>query len=211
MVAQMDGTMMTKMCKLQRFTEAYLVPELERNERGKDTAQIRIKEDLYKKLLNHLKVKHPELRNYYNYPHPAGSKILQPFATPMAKFTIKKSSHTIGISAKRPNNCVCYKMEGGLKQYGMITQIYRFENGMGGVQEGALVQPITNKFGIKLNCPSQNFRYYVQLMGCIIGSTVSDLTILIDPAEIISVAAYRILPPHTFGLIDGGIILKTIQ
>ncbi|KAH9818862.1 hypothetical protein DFH28DRAFT_824597, partial [Melampsora americana] len=206
--SQLDGTMITKMCALQRWTGKFSVPAPEKEERQKETAQIRISDAVYNLLLPLLQLKFPELRNYNDWPHPAMAKVLQPFATPISKIIVDKVSHSIDVSAKAPNDCVIYKKEGGRKQYTKVIQLYRFENGMGGIQEAALVEPINDVFAMALDCPSQNFRYYNHLMGSIIGQIDPMSPFFIDPVDIITNAAYRILPPHTFGLADGGIILK---
>lgn len=35
--------------------------------------------------------------------------------------------------------------------------------------------------------------------------------IFLSPKKIVGVAAYRMLTPHTFGLVDGGIMLRPIE
>ncbi|KAG0148845.1 hypothetical protein CROQUDRAFT_10724, partial [Cronartium quercuum f. sp. fusiforme G11] len=126
------------------------------------------------------------------------------------KINIDKILHSIGISPMAPNNCVIYKKDGGRKQYAKVIQLYWFDNRMGGIQEAALVEPITDVFTMALDCPSKNVCYYNHLMGSIIGQIDTMSPLFIDPVDIITNAAYRILPAHTFGLAGGGIILKPI-
>lgn len=117
---------------------------------------------------------------------------------------------TFRVSPMDPNNCVAYEKKKGRKSYGLVKHIYRYEIGLGGVEEAILIEPILEVFVKKVDCPSRNFCYNLHLLGFVVGQSKPGVSVFLSPNDVVSTAAYRILPPHTFGMIGGGIILKPL-
>lgn len=209
-LGEMDSTMMYNICGLQRLMADNPVPNLDDGLHNVETARIRFTEEIYEHLLTHLKKKHPHVLDYKSLPYPTGGKIFLPFGTPLISVEIPSKRRSFRVSPIDPNNCVVYDEKKGKKGYGLVKQIYRYENGLGGVEESVLIEPILEVFGKKVDCPSRNFRYSLHLLGCVVGQSKPGLTVLLSLTEVIATAAYRILPPHTFGLKCGGVILKPV-
>lgn len=161
----MDSTMMYKVCALQRLMAAYKVPTIEEKAKKVETARIQITESLYTDLLEHLQIKHPELQDYRTAGNLPGTKRFLPFATPIMSVQIPSQPKKFNVSPTKPNNCLVFKKAGRKKGYGLVKQIYRFENGVGGVEEAILIEPIIESFGKMVDCPSRNFCYSLHLMG----------------------------------------------
>lgn len=149
--------MMFKVCALQRLMAAYEVPKIEEQKKRIETARICITENLYTELLEHLRKRHPEVQDYRSTPHPLGTKTLLPFATPISSVWITTQPKDFNISPIPPNNCITFKKQGQKNSYGLVKQIYWFENGLGGVEEAVLIEPIIEVYGKKVECPSRNF------------------------------------------------------
>lgn len=208
--AQMDSTMMQKVCSLQRLMAENPVPTFKKVKKKEENAHIRINEELYEELLAHLRKKAPGLQDYRVLPRSSSSGVFLPFATPMMSVQVPKSNFPFRISPQKPNNCVMYAKQGGRKGYCMIKQLYRFENGMGGIKQVVLIEPILEVFGKKVDCPSRNFRYNLHLMGSAVGQIKTGVHLVLNISDVLAPCAYRVLPPHTFGLTAGGIILKAV-
>ncbi|EGG09792.1 uncharacterized protein MELLADRAFT_95283 [Melampsora larici-populina 98AG31] len=127
------------------------------------------------------------------------------------KIEVQNGWKVFGISPKQPNNVVMYWDSRKKKKFAMVKQIYQFDNGSGGVEQAVLVEPILDVFPKALDGPSRNFWYYLHLMGCIVGELKVNVTFLLNVNDVKAVVAYRKLPPHTFGLARGGMILKPID
>lgn len=209
-LGEMDSTMMYKVCGLQRLMAENPVSNIEDRPRKVETARICFSESIYDELLTHVKKKNPELLDYRLLPYPAGGKVFLPFGTPTKSVEISSQRASFNISPMDPNNCVMYDKKKGRKGYGLIKQIYRYENPLGGVEEAVLIEPIIEVYGKKVECPSRNFCYSLHLLGCMVGKSKPGITVLLPLTDILATAAYRILPPHTFGLKDGGITLKPV-
>lgn len=207
----MDGTMMTKICAMQRFTKDYPPPEREGLKGCRETAAIRIGQAVYEQLVGFLKKTNPGLRDHNETPHPTGSTVLLPFATLIMTVNIENGMKVFGISPRKPNNMVMYREGNKGRRFAKVKQIYRFEIGAGGVEEAVLVEPIIDMYPKAIMGPSRNFRYYLHIMGCVVGEIKKDVTLFLNLKDVKAVAAYRLLPPQTFGLPRGGVILKPID
>lgn len=205
---EMDGTIMASTCKLQHFLADYPPPAEESNiERKRKTRSIILHEATYELLLKHLKTKIPGIRSYSDVPHPEDCVVLTQYASLAQNYRIRKNLYDFLISPVAPNNCVCY-VRSGRRRYAMIKQIYVLSGPSGGVIWGVLVNPVHNRFGKDLQAPSKHFRWMLYLLRSVVGE-IGEESFFLSPEDITSVAAYRLLPAHTFGLKTGGIILTS--
>lgn len=182
-LAEMDGTIMTRTCQLQRFLADY-PPPIENSgiNKGKNTRRIILHDAIYKLLLKHLKVKMPGIRGYYDVSHPEDSIVLNQYASPAQNHRIRKGTDDFLISPLAPNNCICY-VRSGRRRYAMIQQIYTFSGPSGGQQWGVLVKPVHNRFGKDLQAASKNFRWMLYLLRSVVGE-IGDETFFLSPEDI---------------------------
>lgn len=204
----MDGTIMTHTCQLQQFMAEHPPPNIEGISKEKKFRQIILKDDVYDLLLTHIRKSVRGARAYSDAPHPQGSVVLTRYAKPVRYHRVDKGTHDFIVSPMAPNNCVCYTQL-GRRKYGIIEQIYMFEGPSGKAECGVLIKPIIDRFGKDLESPSKHFRFTLYLLRTVVGE-VSDWQVFLSPAQITSVAVYRFLPPHTFGLKNGGITLTSV-
>ncbi|KAG0142569.1 hypothetical protein CROQUDRAFT_681495, partial [Cronartium quercuum f. sp. fusiforme G11] len=95
------------------------------------------------------------------------------------------------------------------RKYMMVKNIYVFQSPSGNTEWAVLVRPVKDCFGKDLGSPSRHFRFILYLFHTVVGEIEED-EVFLNPEDITSVAAYRLLPPHTFGLKDGGIMLTSV-
>lgn len=206
---EMDGTMMRKTCQVQRFLANHPVPEAEDKQPKKPrTRTIILKLNTYDLLLKYVQKKNPRIWAYSKVPHLIGSEVLTRYASPVRHHPIHKETHNFLVSPMAPNNCVCYT-ELGRRRYAMVTQVYQYAGPSGPAECAVLVRPVRNLFGKDLKSPSKQFRYTLYLMRAVVGE-IGEEDFFLNPNEITSMAAYRLLPNHTFGLKNGGIILTSL-
>ncbi|KAG0149623.1 hypothetical protein CROQUDRAFT_39610 [Cronartium quercuum f. sp. fusiforme G11] len=176
-----------------------------RTKKDPSKSRYRIKLDIreYEILLNFSQGRNNQIRDYRKMPHPPNALVLQPYAIPRSTWRI---SQKLLLSVMKPHNCVLYKHDGKTK-YGIIRQIYEFENVKQKWQMVCLVSPINNLYPKDLESPSCFFRYIIFLLKCVVGKIDKD-HVIVPTESIVCVAAYRLLPPDVFGIKDNGIILR---
>lgn len=157
----------------------------------------------YEALLVHLQVESEEVRNYWQVPHPPGARILQNDVVPKA--TLRILEH-VSISMIKPNNCIVYKLA-GKTYYGLVRQIYQFNNPFRKRENVILVNPIKNLFPKLEQTPSRFFRYILFLHKCVVGQ-IDEEFVYVLTKKVVNVAAYRLLPTDVFGIDEGEIILR---
>lgn len=196
-------------CQVQRFLANYPVPEdKDESKKKTQTRTIILKIDTYDRFLEYVQRKNSNIRGYSQVPHPIGSEVLTRYAAPVRHHRIQKLTHNFLVSPMAPNNCVCY-VRGGRRKYGIVKQVYQYAGPSGNVECAVLVKPIKDWFGKDLQSPSKHFRFILYLLRAVVGE-IGEEEVFLGPEEITSVAAYRMLPNHTFGLKNGGIILTSV-
>ncbi|EGG10472.1 uncharacterized protein MELLADRAFT_103067 [Melampsora larici-populina 98AG31] len=168
-------------------------------------SRYRIKLDAreYELLLDFSQVQDNQIQDYRNLPHPPRARVLQPYAIPRATWRVSKR---IVVSVLKPNNCIEYKDEGKTK-YGIIRQIYEYQNVKEKWETVLLVSPINNLYPKDLESPSRIFRYLIFLLKCVVGQ-IDKHHIILPTKSVVCVAAYRLLPTDVFGIKDNGIMLR---
>ncbi|KAG0141047.1 hypothetical protein CROQUDRAFT_52314 [Cronartium quercuum f. sp. fusiforme G11] len=204
----MDGTIMRTMCQLQRLLAEYPPPSEPQSKKNLWTRSIILTLETYDQLLHYIRIWNPQARDYREGPHPKNSVIVTRYASPIQHQYIQKASKKFLVSPLAPNNCICY-MRMGRKKYAMVKQIYRFEGALGNTECAVLVRLVNDCFRKDLKSPSKHFQYTLYLLRTVVGEIGEDKFFL-SPEDITSVAVYRLLLSHTFGLKDGGIILTSV-
>ncbi|MBW0462576.1 hypothetical protein O181_002291 [Austropuccinia psidii MF-1] len=165
-------------------------------------------EDVYLLLLAHVTETHHgcEIRNAYMLPHPPKYLILRPTATSMVMWM---GGNHIKVSPIPPHNCIVF-CNGKHIEYGLVQEVLRFNDPLGGSRTSILICGINNTFAKDLNSPRKKFQFLCYMMKVVIGE-VSTIKRFISPTKIISNAAYRLLPANTFGIGANGITLTPID
>lgn len=99
---EMDGTVMTNMCHVQRFLADHPPPEEEEVIKKPWTRKICLTNDIYERLLQFVRVQKPAVPGYSEVPHPEGSLILQKYAAPVRHQHIQKMTQKFIISPMAP-------------------------------------------------------------------------------------------------------------
>lgn len=169
------------------------------------TSRLRIQLEIqyYELLLQHVQDAQNEIRDYRWMLHPKDSYVLQPFAIPRSVCHIRER---LMVSVIKPNNCIKYSWEGKVC-YAIIKQIYEYSHPYGKWESCLLVNPIVDLYPKDLESPSRHFRFTLLLLKCVVGKIQSYFRI-VSSENVKTVCAYRILPDDTFGIQDGGIILR---
>ncbi|MBW0462898.1 hypothetical protein O181_002613 [Austropuccinia psidii MF-1] len=143
-------------------------------------------EELYLLLLAHATeiYKGCKIHNPYMLPHPPNSLILQLSATSLKLWIGPNPIKVIPIA---PYNCIVFH-KGDHIEYGLVQEVLRFNNPLGGLQTTILICLIINRFAKDLNSPSKKFQFLCCMIKVIIGE-VKTLQHLICPSKIISNAA----------------------
>ncbi|EGG01735.1 uncharacterized protein MELLADRAFT_110771 [Melampsora larici-populina 98AG31] len=209
---EMDRTMMRRFCQLQRLMADHPIvedislgddpgPLNSRSQEKKN--RIELDDEEYEALLSYVQIKSPDARDHRKLPHPPNAKVFQPYVAPTKTW---KVSDRVSVSVLKPNNCIEFKQHGKV-QYGFVRQIYHFATPEGKWNTVFLVNPINNLFPKDLDSTSKDFRYILFLLKAVVGIVEEEFTYL-SPQSVSCVAAYRLLPPHTFGIAEAGIILR---
>ncbi|EHS63661.1 uncharacterized protein PGTG_21670 [Puccinia graminis f. sp. tritici CRL 75-36-700-3] len=135
-------------------------------------------------------------------PIPKGRKVLHGLAKPLR--SIRCNGFLVGTL--KPQNCVVAKINGQV-QYGMVKQIYALEDHRDQGRELIVLSPITNLFPKKFKVPTSRFRYYLYLFKTVVGRVDHSKALVISQSDVVSLAAYRYLPPKVFGIQQDGITL----
>ncbi|EGG03620.1 uncharacterized protein MELLADRAFT_65468 [Melampsora larici-populina 98AG31] len=204
----MDKTMMRRFGQLQRLTANHPIDDLLTSDSKRPGSlftgkRIVLRDEDYDRLLAEMRLTSPHVRHHRHLPHPPNSQVLRPQV--VTKSSWKVSEH-VSVSVLKPNNVIKYRKD-GKSHYAMIRQIYIIQNPTGGHEARFLANPIEDIFFKDRTSPSKHFRYIVHLLKCVIGQT-KDTAIFISPAQVSVVAAYRLLPNNTFGIAEGGIVLR---
>lgn len=160
----------------------------------------------YLNLLTYVQKAHPGTRNNADLPHPANALVLRRWAIPKNFLNISKD---LRVSCTKPHNCVNYEVEGKVN-YGIVTQIYEFQNPLNEVEWVLKIIPVHNKYPKDLAASTKFFRKLCYLLKVVVGQLESD-TVLLSPTLITSVGAYRKLPPDTFNIPSNGIIVRPVD
>ncbi|MBW0469316.1 hypothetical protein O181_009031 [Austropuccinia psidii MF-1] len=112
-------TIMTSFCQWQRLIAKN---KWEISEQQQDDKQVDFEMDhnTYLKILSHLQIKAPNLRNYSHIPHPDGANVLLNYAKELK--TITRKGYLIGNS--KPNNMIQYNSPGKIC-FGIVVHILK--------------------------------------------------------------------------------------
>lgn len=172
-------------------------------DRNRSRFWIKLEKEEYVMLLSFSKGQNNQIRDYRQLPHPPNALILQPYANPRALWRVLKN---LLLLVMTPNNCIQYKLEGKTK-YGLIRQIYIYQDVKGEFKTVCLVSPIHNVYPKELESSSRLFWYVIFLLKCIVGQ-IEKSRVIVPTESVVCVAAYRLLPPDVFEIKDDGIILQ---
>ncbi|KAA1123860.1 hypothetical protein PGTUg99_050062 [Puccinia graminis f. sp. tritici] len=209
LIDQMNATMMTRGCQLQKMIDKpgykeFLQTNGENNksQTAKSPASIYLSDAVYGKLFSWVRRQHPSLRHRDEFPIPRGLPVLSGYATPVQSVLCGD----VRVSCLEPQNCVVAKLGGKLK-YGIVKQIYMYKNHLEEIKHVIFCSPIVNLYPKRLNLPTTRFRFSLYQCAAVVGKLDWDEDLLLEPANIDSVAAYRFLPRNTFSIESNGIIL----
>lgn len=204
---KMNRTMMQRACQLQRLMakpgyKGMLENKLDSNEKGSTVKKISLGAEMYEAIRAHLAQDDPNVVARDAWPFPTGAKVLHGWAIPRRSIRCGD----VNVTVVGRENCVVARVRGKL-QYGMVKQIYCLEDQDKLNQDVIVLSPIKNVFPKKLNVPTARFRYLLYLFKTVVGQVMTQEVLVVRPADVISVAAYRLLPRDTFGIPSEGIIL----
>ncbi|POV94441.1 hypothetical protein PSHT_16221 [Puccinia striiformis] len=133
---------------------------------------------------------------------PKGSRALSGLAKPVRSI----NCNGVVVGSMSPRNCVVFE-SGGKTRYGLVQQCYQYGNHLSKRKEFMLVSRITNLYPKRTEpIPTRPFRYLLFLFGVVVGKVESSEE-AIDPSQVISLAAYRLLDKNTFSISENGIAL----
>ncbi|MBW0492141.1 hypothetical protein O181_031856 [Austropuccinia psidii MF-1] len=112
----------------------------------------------------------------------------------------------VKVGCMKPHNCVVAKI-GEKKMYGLIKQCYKYKDGMGEAREAILIVPVKNMYPKQRAVPTSRFRYMLFLCGVVLGRIENWKEEMIEPSQVVSLAAYRLLESHTLHIDEDGIIM----
>ncbi|KAG0150705.1 hypothetical protein CROQUDRAFT_676435 [Cronartium quercuum f. sp. fusiforme G11] len=170
---------------------------------SKSRYHIKLDVQEYELLLKFSQGQDNQIRDYCNFPHPPKALGLTPYAIPRGTWRI---SNRMVVLVMKPNNCIEYKDEGKTK-YGIIRQIYEYQNVTDKWETVLLVSPINNLYPKELESPSRIFRYLIFLLKCVVGK-IDKNHVIVPTESVVCVASYCLLPPDVFGIKDNGIMLR---
>ena len=92
-------------------------------------------------------------------------------------------------------------------RYEIVRQCYSYKHNRGEVREFMLVSPIMNCYPkVTTAIPTQTFHYLLFLFGMVVGR-LEDEEEVMEPSQVVSLAAYWLLDKNTFSIPENGIAL----
>ncbi|MBW0497866.1 hypothetical protein O181_037581 [Austropuccinia psidii MF-1] len=207
-IDEMHKTMMVRGCRLQRliakeeFDKITKKGNTREGSRRINMKKIRLIASRYMLLFDLCLKKDPAIVHRDTYPVPQFGHYLSGFVEVVQNIDCKG----IMVGCSSPCNCVVAKI-GKKTLYGVIKQCYRYVDHLGEHQEAILLVPIKNLFSKQQGVPTSRFRYMLFLCGVVLGRLENGKEEMIDPSQVVSLAAYRLLKKNTLSIEDNGIIL----
>lgn len=203
----MNGTMMRRGCHLQRMMEKAEFQEMIREDKKDVKDQRKAKpiswtDEMYEKIYEYILKEDQSVVRRDTVPVPRGGQVLSGWAHPVQAF----ECDGFKVTTTKPQNCVVAKISGKVC-YGIVKQFYTFADHTGKQRSLVVLSPITNMYPKRTQGPTSRFRYYLYLFKAIMGQVDHTKALVGAPSDILSVAAYRLLPPNVFGIDNNGIVL----
>ncbi|MBW0545566.1 hypothetical protein O181_085281 [Austropuccinia psidii MF-1] len=207
MTGEIHGTLMKKAHETQKLVGSHeavrkvIEKQVEVNKMGKELIQVN--NEVYSGMLEILRRNGLQVRDGADFPHPLGQWVLSQFANPIRSIEI---DHNKGrASVLPPNNAIIFRHNNAIK-YGLVKDIYNFHAPHSKVQPGIHVLLIHIRFNRPCYPPGHKGSY-LALLGVVIGQIQIDSFLMINPSDIISLAAYWLIESETFQVPFNGIMM----